>query len=246
VNVLAITDHDTIDGVPEAVAAGAHNGVRVIPGVEISVAGPSGSMHLLGYFSESAPEPLATRIREIADFRASRNRRIVDRLGELGMPIRWDDVARRAQGKIGRPHIAAALLDAGYVPDLQTAFDRWLATGQPAYVEAGSLGPEDAVQLVLASGGAPVLAHPGTLKLDDRSLGTFATRLRDAGLRGLEVYRPEHSPDRRAVYGALCERLGLVPSGGSDFHRDEPDGPQLGDAGEVPLPADTLARLQIA
>ena len=144
-----------------------------MPGTEISVRPPSGSMHLLAYLPSAGAEPLATRIQAIADYRGSRNRRIVARLNELGYALEWDDVARRAKGRVGRPHIAAALVDAGHVGTCQDAFDRLLADGQPAYVDAGSLGPEEAVEVVAASGGAPVLAHPYSLRMGDAELERF-------------------------------------------------------------------------
>jgi predicted metal-dependent phosphoesterase TrpH len=230
-------------GVEEALAAGRDLGVTVVPGVEISVKGPSGSMHLLGYFRVPRPEPVWTRIEEIAAFRASRNRRIVDRLGELGVPVDWSDVEARAKGQVGRPHIAEALVAAGHVETKQEAFDVWLAAGMPAYVEAGSLNPSEATELIVESGGAPVLAHPGSLKLDDDGLSVVVEEMTAAGMRGLEVYRPDHDAERRAAYLALCDRFGLVPSGGSDFHRVGPEGLEPGNAGEVALPPDTLDRL---
>jgi predicted metal-dependent phosphoesterase TrpH len=242
---LALTDHDTLAGLGEAAEAAERLGLRFVAGTEISVRPPSGSMHLLAYLPSSEAEPLATRIRDIADYRASRNQRIVARLNELGYAIEWDDVARRARGRVGRPHIAAALLDAGHVASLQEAFDRLLADGQPAYVDAGSLGPEEAVDVVAASGGASVLAHPYSLRLGDTALERFASRLARCGLRGMECFRPDHDDAQRAFTRRVCAQLGLVPTGGSDWH-GLPDGPELGDAGPVPLPEDTLERLGVA
>jgi predicted metal-dependent phosphoesterase TrpH len=216
--------------------------VRFVPGTEISVRPPSGSMHLLAYLPSADAEPLASRIGAIADYRSSRNQRIVERLNELGYAIEWQDVARRAQGRVGRPHIAAALVDAGHVRDPQEAFDRLLADGQPAYVDAGSLGPEEAVQVVAASGGAAVLAHPYTLRMTESELENFAAGLAGHGLRGIECFRPDHDEEQRAFTLGLCARLDLVPAGGSDWH-GRPDGLELGDVGPVPLPADTLERL---
>ena len=219
--------------------------MRFVPGSEISVRPPSGSMHLLAYLPSSDAEPLATRITAIAEYRSSRNQRIVARLNELGYAIAWEDVARRAKGRVGRPHIAAALVDAGYVGDLQEAFDRLLADGQPAYVDAGSLGPEEAVEVVAASGGAAVLAHPYSLRMGDAELERFAAGLVGHGLRGIECYRPDHDDAQRAFTLRLCAQLDLVPAGGSDWH-GRPDGLELGDVGPVPLPDDTLERLGLA
>jgi hypothetical protein len=202
-------------------------------------------MHLLAYLPASTAEPLATRMREIGDYRASRNQRIVARLNELGYAVEWEDVARRARGRVGRPHIAAALVDAAHVATIQEAFDLLLADGRPAYVDAGSLGPDEAVELVAASGGAPVLAHPYSLRLGDAALERFVERLAGCGLRGVESFRPDHDDQQRAFTGRLCAQLGLVPTGGSDWH-GLPDGPELGDSGPVPLPGDTLERLGLA
>jgi 3',5'-nucleoside bisphosphate phosphatase len=202
-------------------------------------------MHLLAYLPSAGAEPLATRMRAIAEYRSSRNQRIVERLNELGYALAWDDVARRAQGRVGRPHIAAALVDAGHVATTQDAFDRLLADGQPAYVDAGSLEPADAVALVAESGGAAVLAHPYTLRMGDAELERFAGGLAGHGLRGVECFRPDHDDAQRAFTRRLCAKLGLVPAGGSDWH-GRPDGSELGDLGPVPLPADTLERLGLA
>jgi predicted metal-dependent phosphoesterase TrpH len=202
-------------------------------------------MHLLGYLPAASAEPLATRMRAIAEYRSSRNQRIVARLVELGYAIEWEDVARRAQGRVGRPHIAAALVDAGHVATLQEAFDRLLADGQPAYVDAGSLAPEEAVALVAESGGAPVLAHPYTLRMGDAELERFAAGLVSHGLRGLECFRPDHDDAQRAFTRRVCAKLDLVPCGGSDWH-GRPDGLELGDVGPVALPGDTLERLGFA
>ncbi len=242
---LALTDHDTLGGLAEASAAASPLGIRFVPGTEISVRPPSGSMHLLAYLPDAGAEPLATRIQAIADYRGSRNQRIVERLDELGYPLAWDDVARRAKGRVGRPHIAAALVDAGHVATVQEAFDRLLADGQPAYVDAGSLGPQEAVEVVAASGGAPVLAHPYSLRMGDAELERFVARLAGHGLRGVESFRPDHDDAQRAFTRRLCSQLGLVPCGGSDSH-GRPEGPALGDAGPVPVPDDTLERLGLA
>jgi hypothetical protein len=240
--VLAVTDHDTLAGNREAGARGAELGVRVIPGIELSVKRPRGSMHLLGYFTEPEPEPLAGRIAEFHERRRTRARDMVERLAELGAPVDWDDVLARAGGPVGRPHVAEALVAAGHVADRQEAFDRYLADGRPAHVGAEGLTPEEAVELVRASGGAPVLAHPASLGLVWRELDPFVGRLARAGLAGIEVHRPEHSGEQRARYGELARRWRLVPSGGSDFHR--PESPlRPGDTGEPPLPPDTVDRL---
>lgn len=242
VGVLAVTDHDTLDGVPEALAAGAALGVRVIPGVEVSVRAPSGSMHLLGYLPEAAPEPIASRLAALREARATRASRIVGRLVAMGVPVSLADVAAHAGGPIGRPHVADALVAAGHARDRQDAFDRFLADGAPAYVPHEGIEPREAVRLVTDSGGAAVLAHPASLRMDDRDLADFVRRLRGWGLAGIEVHRPDHTPERRRSFAEIAGRLGLVPCGGSDFHRPG-EGLTPGDTGDPPLPTDTIERL---
>lgn len=246
VEVLAITDHDTMAGVGEAVDAGRAIGVRVIPGIELSVKVPSGSMHLLGYFADTAPEPLAGRIDEFGEKRTRRAREMVDRLNEHGVPLDWDDVLTGAAGApLGRPHIAEALVRGGHVADRKEAFDTWLADGRPAYTGSDGLDPEEAVTLILESGGAPVLAHAETLRMDDAHLDPFVGRLARAGMVGIEVHRPEHTPDQFARFGTLGRRWGLVAAGGSDYHR--PTSPfHPGDTGHPPLPEDAIDRILAA
>jgi len=246
VEVLAITDHDTMAGVAEAEATGRAIGVRVIPGIELSIKVPHGSMHLLGYFDDPAPEPLAGLIAGFGETRVERAREMVARLNDMGIALDFDDVLAGAAGApLGRPHIAEALIRAGHVADRKEAFDRYLADGRPAYVGSDGLAVEEGVVLVRESGGAPVLAHPATLRLDDPHLDPFVGRLARAGLAGIEVHRPEHSPDQFADYGALARKYDLIPSGGSDYHR--PTSPHHpGATGVPPLPEETVDRLLAA
>jgi len=237
-----VTDHDTLAGVPEAIAAGNALGVRVVPGIELSVHAPSGSMHLLGYFREEAPEPLAGRLEAMRAAREERARRIVERLADLGAPIAFEDVAGRAAGAIGRPHVADALVAAGHARDRQDAFERYLADGGPAWVPHEGLTPQQAIRLVADSGGAPVLAHPGTLRMGGKELGGFVRTLVGWGLAGIEVHRPEHTPERRSAFAELAHRNRIVACGGSDFHRPD-DRLRPGDTGEPPLPPDVMERL---
>lgn len=239
---LAVTDHDTVAGLPEAVAEGRACGVRVLPGIELTVHVPHGTMHLLAYLPDTDAPPLADRLEALSRMREDRIRRIVARLEELGAGVPWEDVRARAAGQLGRPHVAAALVDAGIVESREDAFDRWLGDGRPAHVPSQGLEPEDAIRLVRASGAAPVLAHPASLMLPRRHLESFVQRLASLGLVGIEVHRPEHTPEQRDAYAGIARRLRLIPAGGSDFHR--PGGPfALGDTGEPGLPPETVDRL---
>ena len=238
---LAVTDHDTMAAVPGALGAGRRLGVTVLPGVELSAGGPAGAVHILGYFEEPAPAPLATRLGELTAARRERAAAIVSRLADLGVTVALDRIAARARVSIGRPHIAAAIVEAGGADDVRDAFERYLADDASAYVPAVTLDDEEAVRLVAASGGVPVLAHPGTLRAGPTALASHVLRLAAAGLQGIEVYRPDHGPSERSLYAALAARHRLLATGGSDFHG--PAGFPLGDTGAPPLPPGTAQRL---
>ncbi|HEX2503140.1 MAG TPA: hypothetical protein VHK00_04295, partial [Miltoncostaeaceae bacterium] len=148
-----------------------------MPAIELSVGAPSGSMHLLGYFGEPAPQPLAGRLAELRAAREARAREIVRLLAEAGAPVSFGDVAARATGPIGRPHLADAVVAAGYARDRQDAFDRYLADGGPAAVPHRGLTAEEGLALIAESGGAAVLAHPASLRMDGPALSTYVARL---------------------------------------------------------------------
>ncbi len=243
VETLALTDHDTVAGLPEALDAAGRLGVDLVPGIELSVKAPSGSMHLLGYFREFEPQPLVGELGAMRARRADRARLIVARLNELGVALEYADVEALAAGTVGRPHVAEALVAAGHVGDRQEAFDRYLADGGPAHVGHAGLTPTQAVRLVADSGGAPVLAHPASLSMEDGALEQFVRQLGDAGLLGIEVYRRDHGSSHRRQFARLAQRFGLVACGGSDFHRPEAD--RLGDTGEPALPTDVPERLGV-
>jgi 3',5'-nucleoside bisphosphate phosphatase len=242
--VLALTDHDTLSGLPEARAAGDLARVRVIPGIELSSRGGGHTVHVLGYFRELVPEPLAETLARVIAVREDRNHAILARLEAMGAPIEWDDVVRRARGTVGRPHIADTLVAAGHCADRDEAFARYLADDAPAYVPTAALTPEEAVALIAGSGGAPVLAHPAHLDLAPHALADYVDRLVAVGLRGIEAYRPEHDDALREELAGLALRRGLAATAGSDFHRPpQPDNPDLGETGPVPAGYDPLALL---
>lgn len=243
VTVLALTDHDTVEGLDEARGAAAANGLDFLSGIELTVSVPHGSMHLLAYLPGTSPPALAARLDELGELRATRVRRIVERLNELGVPLRWESVTARAAGRLGRPHVGAALVDEGHVANIQEAFDIWLADGRPAHIPQQGLEPREAIELVRASGGCPVLAHPATLRLPVRHLSSFVQQLAAWGLGGIEVHRPEHRPEQRDDYALIARRLRLIPCGGSDFHR--PDGPfDIGNTGVPGIPVESVARIR--
>ena len=245
IRTLAVTDHDTLGGCEAAIRSGSDVGVRVVPGIELSVLYPTGTFHLLGYLPDTTPAPLMARMDEIASARDRRNRTIVDRLHDLGAAIEWEEVAARTTGRIGRPHIADALVAAGYATDRIDAFDRYLGDGAPAFLAAGSIPPAEAIALVKACGGVTAIAHPATLGHDLATLDRVVGELAAAGLDGLEAHRGDAPPEEQATYRALAERHGLIPTGGSDFHgpATEGSGRILGETGAPGARVDDLERL---
>jgi len=243
-SAAALTDHDTISGVPEFIAA-APGGLRAVPGVEISAEFAPGGMHLLGYGFRLDDPDLGALLGRLRAGRAERNRAILERLADHGLPLDWEEVAALAGGEVvGRPHIAQAMTARGHVADPTEAFRRWLARGRPAYVSRYRPSPEDAVAVIAAAGGAPALAHPVTLELSGGPLVALVRRLRDAGLRGIEAHHPEQTPSARRAYAKLAADHGLVAVGGSDFHGARTPGLRLGRGfGDLRVPDDALSRL---
>ncbi|MQA02402.1 MAG: PHP domain-containing protein [Streptosporangiales bacterium] len=220
-DVVALTDHDTVAGYQEAGAA-LPPGLMLVPGAEISCAWQGTSVHLLGYlFDPAEPEFAAERDRIRSD-RVRRAERMVELLGELGAPVRWERVAELAAGgSVGRPHVAAAMVEAGVVPDLPAAFTtEWIGATGRAYVRKYALDPVRAVQLVRAAGGVAVLAHPQPEEREYRLPDALIAELAAGGLTGVEVDHPDHSADTRAHLRGLARELGLAVTGSSDYHGD--------------------------
>ena len=225
IEVLAITDHDTTQGVPEARSEARRQGVVLVPGVEISAVSGREEIHLLGYFVDPDHAGLQTLLSRAREARRTRARQMLERLGELGLPVEWDRLVEVSggSGSIGRPHVATTLLEAGHVNSYDEAFDLWIGRGGPAYVERYKVLPEDAIELLKSSGGLPVLAHPYIYSRDgERRLGLdlkhWLPRLRDAGLEGIEVYYPNYPPEARRNLLELAVEHSLLITGGSDFH----------------------------
>ncbi len=218
---LALTDHDTLGGIPEFMAATERCGMLGIPGVEISAEFNPGTMHMLGYFIDIENQPLQEHLLWIREGRAVRNQLILEKLRSLGLDISWDLVAAQAaEDIVARPHFAKALIKAGYVKNKQEAFNRYLAKGKRAYIDRRRPEPRDAIKFISNAGGVPVLAHPVTLGVGVKKLKELLGELKTYGLKGMECYYPEHKPSQTARYVALCKELDLVACGGSDFHGD--------------------------
>lgn len=218
-SAIALTDHDSTAGLPRFLAAAAGRRVRAVPGVEISADFKPGTMHMLGYFIPHDDAELNRHLEWVREGRESRNREMLEKLNKLGLELTWDEVkAFAGEDVVGRPHFAKAMLARGYAANWDEAFDKYLGKGKPAYVERKRLSASDSVRMIRAAKGVPVLAHPFTLEIPYRDLRKLATELRGEGLQGIEVYFPHHTADLQQQYAALAKELGLVATGGTDFH----------------------------
>jgi predicted metal-dependent phosphoesterase TrpH len=233
-SAIALTDHDTVDGVVEAQAAGNLLGVRVVAGVELSAVDDGDEIHVLGLHL-AHPEHIAAALDELKEARRDRARVTVERLNSLGIPVTLDAVfAAAGAGAVGRPHIARALVAGGWARDFRDAFDRWLGNGKPACIEKRTVTFEEAARLIHDAGGLAVYAHPGSgaSRADLEELASL-------GLDSVEVRHPSHTADEIARLATLTDELGLVPSGGSDWH-GAPDGYRA--LGSMKVSIDWLAR----
>ena len=228
-SAVALTDHDSLDGLAEARAAATRVGITLVPGCEVSCRKPppppgqsaiGGSVHVLVYFVEPGEGPLQDELVNLRRDRAQRNGALRARLTELGIAIDYDAMVAEAGGEagLGRPHFARALVRAGAAADIDDAFDRFLADGRAAYVPKSRLSPSQVAGLATASGGVAVLAHPLTLGLDPSALERLVGELAEAGLGGIEAYYGRYTTDERRVLRRMAQRQGLVATGGSDYH----------------------------
>jgi predicted metal-dependent phosphoesterase TrpH len=241
VDVLSVTDHDTTAAAGAASAACATEGIEFVPGIEITAVVDDRDVHVLGYFIDPESPSLGTFLAEQRVHRIERLRQIIDRLKTLGITLDAEAVLQpgREDTKkaVGRPWIARALVAGGHVADTKEAFDRFLATGKPAFVPRIGPPPADVIERIHASGGIASLAHPGLLGRDDLIRG-FA----GAGLDALEAHHSRHAPDDTSRYLAMAVEYGLAVSGGSDYHADPSH--DLGGPGSVSLPREAFQALK--
>ena len=247
----AITDHDSTEGIGEALtAARRHDDLEIIVGVELSTDVPGSEIHLLGYFVDHEDPGLQGALSAFRDGREGRARRMVERLAELDVPVSWGRVEELSDGgAIGRPHIAQAMVEAGYVEYPKDAFDRYLGRNGPAYVERARLTPAEAVRMVVENGAVPVMAHPtfSVPDMDDdgiAELHRILVELRGEGLAGVEVYYGRYEPDVVALLKSMAEELGLIPCGGSDYHAS--GNPGEARPGDVGPPVSSVEALRAA
>lgn len=240
VRVLALTDHDTTAGIEQAAAVAARYGMTLIPGVELTCSVERGEVHLLGYFVSVSNADFQTKLTQLRIGRDARGQAIIAKLNGLGIPVRWERVkALAGDGAVGRPHIARALIEVGAATSVNDAFDRYLGRGRPAHVERQRLTPVEAVQLVRAAGGVPVLAHP----LSVSNLEVTLAEMIPAGLLGIEAYYGAYKPEERGALADIAAFHDLITTVGSDFHGDIHGGAVIGG---TPGPPDVLDRLVAA
>lgn len=226
-SAVALTDHDRLDGLEEAEASARRVGVRLVPGCEVSCAWQGGSCHVLVYFVGPGEGPLQDELVRLLEDRRRRNQEMLAKLATAGITITEDELVAEAGGDgsgAGRPHVASILRARGIVDSTQEAFDRWLTPGCPGYVPKARVAPEHVSSLARASGGLAVLAHPLTLGLEPPALEGAMAELGEAGFAGMEAYYGRYSPQQRSDLVSMANRLGLVPTGGSDHHGEyKPD-----------------------
>lgn len=245
---MALTDHDSLHGVPSFLAACRHAHLTGLSGVEISAEVPAGTLHILGLGFDPGHNELNEHLERVLDGRDWRNRQILKKLNEFGLALAWDEVASLAgEDVVGRPHFAQAMVRRGYAASSQEAFDVYLAKGQPAYVDRFRLSPEDGIRLIRDAGGVAVVAHPFTWEPDFGALEGKLADLRQAGLGGVEAYYSEHSPEQTVAYLRFAKRLGLLVTGGSDYHGGTKENIALGTGfGNLHVPDDLLPPLLAA
>ena len=242
--VIAVTDHDSTEGLEEAFAAAKkYPQLTVIPGIELSTDIPGSEVHILGYFINYQDADFQAKLRSFREARQDRGRRMVEKLRAMDIYIDWERVLHFAQGgagSVGRPHVAQAMLESGYVSSLQEAFDRYIGRNGPAYAGRPKLTPADAVSLVRQVGGVAALAHPRDV-LDN--LNPILDDLCAAGLVGMEAHYQGYEGELTQYLRGVCEARGLIPCGGSDYHGLE-SRPEAG-IGNVDVPLESAERLLV-
>lgn len=248
VTTMALTDHDTTMGMPSALNAAREWGVELIPGIEMTAEDSGEELHILGYFIDMKNPILQVTLKRLRLLRSQRAQQIIVALSDLGMSVDWADVSRQTWESVGRPHIARILTARGYVANPREAFDLYLDPGRPAYVPLPRPSARGVIELIRDAGGVSSLAHPIIPNRDEpwsrmETVARMLPALKEAGLTGLESYYKEYVPDVVRALVDLSESLGLVPSGGSDFHT--PDG-RITSPGGVAMPDESVERLRRA
>ena len=230
-NTIAISDHDTLDGIKPAIDYAADKDIEVIPAIEFSTFRGKAEIHVLGYFIDFDDEKLKDKVRKIYDARKLRAEKMVELLNKEGVEITFSEVREIAgDDYIGRPHIAQTMVKKGYIDEMGDAFtEKYIGNGGRAYVKKYKISPEEAIELILESGGIPVLAHPIFINHGKPLREDDIKNLKDNGLFGVEVYHSKHTAEDAKYYKHIAEKLELLITGGSDFHGENSPGVYLGD-----------------
>lgn len=230
-STIALADHDTVEGVPEMIVLGKEMGIEVIPAIEFSTVREKAEVHILGYYMDYRSRDFLKRVETFFTARLDRAREMVNRLNQLGINIHYEDVTKLAGDKyIGRPHLAMALKQAGYIKETDDAYtNELIGNGGKAYVPKFQLRPAEAISIIKKAGGIAVLAHPYFINRGKPFGEKEIRELTEHGLEGLEVYHSKHSDKISQYYLEIAEKLGLLITGGSDFHGENTPGIQVGD-----------------
>ena len=230
-NTIAISDHDTLEGIKPAINYSSKKDINVIPAIEFSTFRGKAEIHVLGYFIDYEDVTLKKKVKQIYNSRKIRAQKMVDLLNRQNIDISFEEVRELAgDDYIGRPHIANLMVKKGYINKMGEAFtDQYIGNGGKAYVKKYKISPEEAIELILKSGGVPVLAHPIFINRGEPLREEDIKKLKENGLKGIEVYHSKHNRKNSLYYKEVAEKLELVITGGSDFHGENSPGVKLGD-----------------
>ena len=245
---IALTDHDTVSGIIPLLKAGADSFVETVPGIELSAECARGTMHILGYFIDHTSEVLLEKIATVRQGREERNQEILKKLNKLGYRLTWSDVEEHAGADVvGRPHFAQALVKKKLVKNKKSAFDLLLAKGRPAYSERYRYTAKECIELIGQAGGISVLAHPATLYMPEDQLKGLVKGLALLGMGGIEAYYAEHHPENIKLFKSWADEMGLICTGGTDYHGKNTPDLRLGCGfGKLHVPDEVLDHLKAA
>lgn len=243
---FALTDHDTVDGIDEALLAAQDSGITLIPGIELSTEYEGKDIHIVGLLIDKEEPDFREKLQKFVDSRTERNQKMCQKLTDAGLPLTCEELqAEFPDSVITRAHYAQILLKKGYIKSLKEAFDRYIGDRGPCFVPRKKITPEDGVRLILSAKGIPILAHPLLYGMGDERLQCLIDRLKEAGLVGMEVIYSTYTPSEEAQMRKLARENGLLPSGGSDFHGKAKPGLSMGDGyGRLHVPEEILTALQ--
>lgn len=243
---FALTDHDTVDGIDEAMEAAKGSGVTVIPGIELSTEYEGKDIHIVGLFIDKEQPAFRDKIQEFVDSRILRNQKMCQKLTEAGCPLTYEELMEEFPGSvITRAHYAQILLKKGYTKSLKEAFERYIGDRGPCFIPREKITPEDGVKLILSAKGIPVLAHPLLYKMGKERLQILIDRLKAAGLEAIEAVYCTYSPSEEVQMRELAKKNGLLISGGSDFHGSAKPGLEMGTGyGKLFVPGEILDALK--